>query len=58
MQGNKRPEVIGIAVERGKNVIHMIVDGSRIVVDTNIIGFAALARAGVPVIGVERAREG
>jgi hypothetical protein len=47
-------KVIGIAVERGKNVVHLIVNGSRVVIDTNIVGFAALAKAGIPVIGVSK----
>ena len=44
----------GIAVENGKNVICLMVNGSKLTVDTNIIGFAALAKAGVPVISVQR----
>lgn len=46
--------VYGIAVENGKNVVHLIINGSKVVIDTNIIGFATLAKHGVPVISVGR----
>lgn len=42
-------KVYGIAVEGGKNVVLLIINGS---IDTNILGFARLAKAGVPVVSV------
>ena len=54
MEKQTEVKVYGIAVEQGKNVICLMVNGSKLTVDTNIIGFAALAKAGVPVISVGR----
>lgn len=53
---DQKPEarVYGIAVEHGKNVIHLMIGNAKVVVDTNIIGFATLAKHGVPVISVGR----
>ena len=49
---NTNAVVVGIAVERGNSVVHVMVGGRRIIVATNVVGFAELAKAGVPVISV------
>lgn len=51
-------KVYGIAVENGKNVVLLIVNGSKLTIDTNILGFARLAKAGVPVVSVNACAKG
>ena len=48
--------IFAIAVENGKNVVHVNINGKHIVIDTNIIGFARLAQAGIPVQSVQPER--
>lgn len=54
MEQKVEARVYGIAVENGKNVVLLLINGSKVTIDTNIIGFANLAKHGVPVISVGR----
>lgn len=47
-----KAEVTSVAVENGKSVVNLIVNGSRVQIDTNLVGFAQLAKLGIPVTGV------
>lgn len=45
-----RPEVINIGVlDSGKSVVRLFVNGRRLDIETNVIGFARLAAEGVKV---------
>lgn len=48
-----KAEVTSIAVEGGKSVVNLMVNGSRYQIDTNLVGFAQLAKLGIPVQTVQ-----
>ena len=52
-----KAEVTSIAVENGKSVVNLMVNGSRVQIDTNLVGFAQLAKMGVPVTNVTAERK-
>lgn len=47
-----QPIITSIGTERGKPVVRIIINGSRRTIDTNLVSFAKLAEAGVPVANV------
>jgi len=57
MEQNVEAKVIGIPVENGKNVVHLLVNGSRVPLAPNILGFARLAKAGVRIIEITASKE-